>query len=239
MENQQQTSTTPQQKSPLKSTMFLFFGLGIIAIFLVFIAILFLVKKPSKKEITQKPVSSQQKFTIISTSPRNGQKNSDTGEILISFKTDKKILSPGAFTMDISPQLPYYWKFTNSYPTTSVSARVYGGLQTNTEYTVTVKNNQGQEVYSWNFTTSAQPPTSSSLLNVDKDNQVMARDFPLQEYLPYSSTDFSIDYYQKPLTLDITVKNSDVDKVKQEVNAWIISHGVDPSTHTLNYINGF
>lgn len=180
----------------------------------------------------------QQPFRVLQTSPNDGEQAVNTGEIVISFTTDVPIVSRDAFDLSITPQLPYYWKFINNYPTQSVQAQVFGGLQTDTQYTVTVKDHNRKIVSTWRFTTSQTPPESSSNLIKDQEQQKISKYYPLLQYVPYSNNDFSIDYTDH-LTLSVQIKNSNTDMVKQEVLDWIKSHGVDPTTHTIYYTNTF
>ncbi len=177
-------------------------------------------------------------FTITSTTPKNDEQNVYSGEISIIFTTDTPILSDKDFHMTIYPPLPNYWKFTNTYPTNKITAQVYGGLQTNTTYTVTVTNKKNGNPYSWVFRTSGKQQEDSTQIIRDQTENENAKYFPLFDYIPYESNDFSIDYTDK-LTLVVKIKNPDVEMVKKEVNDWIRSHNVNPSTHTITFENAF
>ena len=59
-------------------------------------------------------------------------------------------------------------------------------------------------------------------------------DFPLLHWVPYETTDFSIDYLA-PLALEVTVKTSR-EAAEADVQDWIRSHGVDPTSHEIKYI---
>jgi hypothetical protein len=181
---------------------------------------------------------SQQPFTITSTEPRDGTTNLYTGEMAISFKTNVLLLSPNAFTMTISPRLPHYWQFKNTYPTNEVIAEVYGGFATNTTYTITVKDNTGGKTTSWSFTTEGNPPQSSTGLEVEKNQQLVENYYPLANVVPFQNNDFSIDYVSRS-TLEVVIKNPDVDKVKHEVKTWITNQGVDPNTQQILYKEDF
>lgn len=186
--------------------------------------------------ITQ--VLRQEAFTVASTTPNNGESNVTPGEIIISFTTDKPLISQNSFSMNITPALPNYWKIVNSYPTNVVKAQVYGNMKLNTEYTITVSDTNGRLVYSWIFTTSNVPAESSSLLQKEIEEQLKKDYYPLINYIPYESANFSIDYIDR-LSLVVKGKNSNLDLVKKGVNDWIRSKGVDPSTHSIRYENAF
>ena len=202
--------------------------------------------KPSSVVNSPKPTSSPShsaqliSFHVLSTNPTNNQQNVSAGEISISFTTDNPINSDKQFNMTISPKLPLYWKFVNPYPTNTVVAQVYGGLQPNTSYTVKVTDADGVIVYQWSFQTAAQAPVSSDLYVYDQAQKVIHDQFPLLPYLPYSNDDFSIDYTgPNNNTLEVYIENSNINNVKQEVANWIKSHGVNPNQQKYNYINDF
>lgn len=180
----------------------------------------------------------QSPFRILSTSPINGQQNVFPGEIFIDFTTDVPIISKNSFSLTLSPQLQYSYNLISSFPTTKVKTQVLGGLNKNTKYLVTVLNQNLVPVYSWSFTTSNQTPEDSSQLVKQKEQQILTQSYPLYQYVPYANNNFSVDYTDK-LTLTVTITNSGVTAVKQEVLTWIKSHGVDPSTHTIIYKNNF
>lgn len=184
------------------------------------------------------PTSQQKSFKIIDSDPKNQQTEVYSGEIEISFTTDNDILSDKDFSLDITPKLPFYFKFTNSYPTKKIVAKVYGGLQTNTIYQLNVKDKVGRSIYAWSFTTSSKSSESSSALMEEQEKELIKKYYPLFDYIPFSSADFDLDYTGH-LILEVKVKNSDVNKVKLEAEEWIRSKGVDPKTHTINYINSF
>lgn len=221
----------------------------IILFFVIVVAVTFLFSQLSNQPKSQmsfptptifqsqnlQPVSS---FTVINTTPKDKEINIYPGEIIISFTTDKYLNSQDDFSLDISPSLPYYSKIQNAFPTKIIQAQVYGGLNTGTKYVVTVRNKNKETVYAWSFTTSSSPAQSNSGLDREREAQSLKTDYPLDAYLPYNTQDFKITYTDI-LTLKVVIKNPDVSKVKQEVNDWIKSHGIDPSTHTINYINSF
>lgn len=229
-------------------------GLKVFALLLFIISIvivgLVLFSRFSKNPITPgvisnkpspSPTSStlpQQGFKVVSTDPKNGETNVYPGEIKISFSTDVPVVSEKAFSVDINPKLPFYSKITNSFPNNQIVIQVYGGLAKNTIYTVSVKDSSDQPLAKWSFTTSSQPNESSSQYVVEFEKSYNQKYLPLIDFVPYYSNDFNLGY-EGDLRLRVIVKNPNIDLVKHEVNDWIRSHGVDPSTHTINYINNF
>ncbi len=57
------------------------------------------------------------------------------------------------------------------------------------------------------------------------------RSYPLFDYIPYKTDDFSLDYI-KPLVLEIKLRK-DTPEIRQEAYDWILSKGVDPKTHKI------
>lgn len=179
-----------------------------------------------------------QPLSVIQTNPANGEKNVSTSEQEFTVTTNKPILSAADYSLTINPPLPYYWKIVSVYPTNTLKMNVLGGLSPETTYALSMFNADKQLIYSWSFTTSNVSPQSSSGLVADQEKIYIQKYYPLFNYIPYSSSDFNLDYSGR-LTLIVQIKNSNVALVQQEVNDWIRSHGVDPSTHTINYVKGY
>lgn len=60
--------------------------------------------------------------------------------------------------------------------------------------------------------------------------------FPLLEFLPYETNDFSADYIA-PLHLQVKIKNATFSaQIKQNVLSWIESKKVDPLTHKIDWV---
>lgn len=219
-----------------------------IALFFLFVLGMYALFIGSKKESVKTvpkvstpiptPILIQQPFRVIQTQPGDGDNNVNPGELEISFATDQPIVSSSSFTLEITPKLPYYWRFINSYPTTQVRVRVFGGLDANTKYFVTVKDRDQNVVYSFSFTASVPQDSSSTGLVKEEEEKFIQKYQPLFGKVPYATADFSIDYIDK-LTLEVIIRNRDVEKTKREVLQWIQSQGVDPNTHTITYINRF
>ncbi|OGE31054.1 hypothetical protein A2631_05230 [Candidatus Daviesbacteria bacterium RIFCSPHIGHO2_01_FULL_44_29] len=177
----------------------------------------------------------QQPFQITTTTPQDLQTNIYPGEIELSFNTNQPILSEKSFSLNISPQLPFYLRLTNAYPTQTITARIFGGLTKNTTYTVSVSNTSGELVKSWQFTTSSEQNESSSSLVQEAEQQYNQQYFPLFSVTPYSEEDFEVDYKGK-LELNVLIKTPNTAVGKQEFLNWMKSQGGDPSTHKINYL---
>jgi len=225
----------------------------IFLLFVVFASLVIFLNKNSKEPeppfptptLTVLPTISEQitqaveKFKVIDTTPNDGQENVYAGETIVSFKTDLPIRSSSEFKIEINPSLPYYWKIDDAYPTTTITARIFGGLKQNTVYVVTVKNKQGNFVYFWSFKTSQETPESSSGYVREKEKEFIQKYYPLFDFTPYKTSSFVVAYSDK-LTLKVTInnKNININIIKTEVNSWIRSKSVDPATHTINYVYG-
>lgn len=215
----------------------------------VFIPIILLVSRVTRlnqlnKNNTTTPEPTQAPFQIIATSPKDGTENVYPGEIILSFTTNVPIVSKNVFTVSFSPQLPNSYQVVSAFPTTMVKLQIIGGLALGTTYTVSVHDSSGQIISSWSFTTSQKAAESSSKGVITQDQEIMNKYYPLFQYLPYYGTGFTIKDYSDRLTLEVLQTQSEgpsdqksLDEIKQEVNAWIKSKGVDPATHTINYIN--
>lgn len=192
------------------------------------------VPLPAQPTPTPTPLT-QQPFRVTGTYPAPNETNVYPGEIQITANTNVPIVSKDAFTINISPKLPYYWELNNVYPTNTIAADVFGFMEKGTKYTVTItgKNNY---FYSWSFTTGEEAIESSSNLERVEEEAFIKKEYPLLDYVPYTTDDLTVDY-TKENTLEVNVFSSDLseDEVKQIVETWIKEHGVDPSTQTINY----
>ncbi len=179
--------------------------------------------------------ATQKKFRVLKTTPANLENNVYPGEIKITITTDEYVISPKSFSLSITPSLPDHWEFSNSFPSKTLVVQVYGGLALNTEYSLALNDADGNAIYNWKFTTSSQTPENSTGAAREETEKLFNTYYPLIYDTPYSTGTFKIEYYDR-LTFEVTVYGRDVEKIKQEVNDWVKSKGVDPSTHTFRYI---
>jgi len=184
-------------------------------------------------------IQPQQAFEVTSTSPKKDATDVYPGELQITANTTTPIVSANSFFLDISPKLPNYWRLSTEFPTNSISATVYGGLQKNTKYTVTLRG-KNNYTYSWSFTTSDVQPESSSNLVRDDEEIYMQKNYPLIAYMPYTANDFTMDYSgEHSLIVNMTNGTVSQDQIQQEVEDWMRNKGVDPSTHTIKYVSSY
>ncbi|HVZ59082.1 MAG TPA: hypothetical protein VG935_05005 [Patescibacteria group bacterium] len=189
---------------------------------------------PTSNQLVQQP------FKILSTSPKDQEKNVFAGELVISLTTDVPIVASSSLSLEFTPPLKYYTKFISSFPTKTVMAQVLGGLDTNTRYSIAAKDKTGKKIYIWSFTTSSDVGQGHSALNSELDKQTFETYYPLEKYFPYSTNDYSLGYVDH-FKVKITLKHPGLneDTILNEVKAWVKSKGVDPSTHQFIFVKGY
>jgi hypothetical protein len=190
------------------------------------------VSQPRVPGVTVPTPLVQEPFTIASTTPRANETGVFPGEIVISFSTSSPIVSRDSFSYEIAPPLQYGSEVVSSLPTRTIQIQVLGRMQGNTRYTVTITNQQGETVHSWSFTTSGEVPESASRYINRRDENIIASDFPLALDLPYISNSVTMDY-SNALELTATIKSGTQEAAREEINRWIRSKGIDPSTHRI------
>ena len=220
------------------SLLFLIFLLIAIVVFVYLFSFRPSSKTGRQNQVLFPTVVPQSSFLITSTVPANNAVGVFPGEIEVSFTSNVPIESLNDYTIFISPQLTVKPKLKSPFPTQQVRYQILAGLDKNTEYTVVVKNRHSENVAIWSFTTSSEQPESSSGLVRDIQEKLNQQYYPLFDFIPFKNENFSIDYMGR-LTLIIKIKKNNTDAIKQEALNWIKQHGVDPSTHTINYQNVF
>lgn len=191
---------------------------------------------PTSLKVTSYPSQFQPPFKVVSTTPADRAINVPAAEQVMLIKTDTPILSPDNFSLSVTPSLSYPMRYSNTYPTQILQVNIIGGFKPSTRYTFTLRNRDDQIVAQWSFTTGTQTGQGQSGARTYLDEQIEARYYPLNKYLPYSTLDFTIQSYSDHLTLKVIVKSQDLEKVKREVNDWIISKGINPGSHKINYV---
>lgn len=177
-------------------------------------------------------------LAVLDTYPKDDQQEVYSGELTINLQFNREVRSEKEFSTEISPKIPYYTKITNTFPNDKISLQIMGKLEPNTIYSVTIKNEFGNIINSFRFTTQASSGQSGSGYVADYETKLNDQYYPLSNYIPYETPDFYAGYKDR-LTLNIYIKNPDIEKVKAEVDDWIKSHGVDPKSHQIIYINQF
>ncbi len=191
----------------------------------------------STRPTSPTPVASPTPLQVISTTPLDQAINVYPGELDIEFKLNQTISSGADFSLEFNPKLEYYYRITSDFPTDILRVRVFGGLRKNTKYSVSLLGPTG-DLNKLEFTTSNEQAESSSSLVRDIEEENIKKYTPLIYVTPYNSANFDV-IYTDDLTLKVTIKNSDVEGTKQQVLDWIRANGVEPNTHTINYIVSF
>lgn len=220
------------------SIVLLIFLLATVIIFVYLFSFRPLTKTGNQKAVILPTIVPQGSFLITSTIPENNAVGVFPGEIEVSFTSNVPIESVNDYSMFISPQLLTKPLLKSTFPTQQVKYQVLGSLNKNTEYTVVVKNKHSENVAIWSFTTSGEQPQSSSGLVSEEQKKLNQQYYPLFDFVPFSNENFSIDYTGR-LTLVIKIKRNNIEAIKKEALAWIAQHGINPSTHTINYQNAF
>ncbi len=101
-------------------------------------------------------------------------------------------------------------------------------FRVNTDYSLTIFYDN-QQIHVLKFRTA---PQQSDPRYVQEVNNEMARDYPLATKVPYENNIFKI-VYSAPLTLEITLKNSNITSQKaiEEVKSWVAQNGGNASAH--------
>lgn len=173
---------------------------------------------------------------VLRTDPINGQQDIYPGEIKINISLNREIFSKNDIVIKISPEPTAGFEFTNSFPSKELTLQIFGGMAQSTTHTLTVSDTSGNTLYTWFFTTSNKSPESSSA-EVNKIQQQTIRNYyPLFDFVPYKTDLYTIDYTDR-LTLEVKINGTRSPQIEASVENWIKSKGIDPSTHTIDYIS--
>ncbi len=174
-------------------------------------------------------------FSITNTSPADNESDVYPGEISITFTTNTPLLSQEDYLFRMTPSPEETPIIQNEFPSQEISYGIVGNLSPDTTYTVGIYNTSSLLVHSWSFTTSSETPESSSrAVKLEQENAI--RNFyPLFYDLPYETDTFKIDYTDR-LTLEVIMYSGNQTNTAPAIESWIQDRGVDPATHTINYI---
>lgn len=79
-------------------------------------------------------------------------------------------------------------------------------------------------------------PSQTEIEQIQKEDTDYLKTHPLWKILPFQSERFKIDHYSKPMTLVIYIsKNENQEEIKTLVNNWIISKGINPPNHNIEF----
>jgi len=182
----------------------------------------------SNAETLQKPLS------VLEISPPDEASEIYPGEIKVEFVFNQEVFSANVFKVQISPAPSAGFELINSFPSSKITIQILGGLKPATPYVVTVSDSKNMIVRTWSFTTSNQTPESSSAEVKKIQEQTINESYPLFDFVPYKTQEFSIDYVDR-LTLEVKINGRKTPQIISQVQSWIQEHGIDPSTHTIIY----
>lgn len=195
-----------------KRTLFLIIILSFIATVLLAANFLLVPRQPALKVISVFP---ENQVSNISVQPK----------IKIEFnrplKNEKEVI------YSLNPPLDLAATFENDQKTLVLIPQ--GPLDTNTSYTLEIKNSQNALLWHSTFTTENLQGSPQVPYESEKYTQ---ENYPLLKYLPYETDNFWITY-SGPLTLKVVIKKGTKETLAPVVNDWIKSHGVNPQTHQI------
>lgn len=214
--------------------------LTVIGVLLLFVVIYFVLSsiKPHPQQqnpnMPASPTATPVDFSILNTTPSNGEVDVYPGEITITFTTNAPINSGSEYSLNFNPPLQNEPLDTTLYPSQNITQGIVGGLSQNTTYAVSVNNSSGEQIYSWSFTTSDEIPESSSRESLLEQENAIKNYYPLFYELPYQTNSFKIDYTDR-LTLEVVIYSGTQETVSPIVDEWIRENGVNPQSHTITY----
>jgi hypothetical protein len=195
--------------------------LKVVAIIISVVAIsliIFLTFRPKKAS----PPSSPANLEITSSNPANGAAGVSVFDpMTVTFNQPADFLTITAIS-DPTEQ----WAVTQASPNSvKIDHKLY--LRVATDYTLTILQH-GNPIGKIVFETANEQndPRFLQGLQTERDKK-----YPLLSLTPYETTKYRI-VYSAPLTLEIDLKvSADSQEVILEVQSWVKSHGIDPSTH--------
>lgn len=163
-----------------------------------------------------------QPLKVVSVSPFEGAENValDTS-LKIQFNREPEVLSLMAH-----PEIDFSLGISHTTATLVLNQP----LKPETKYSLAVLY-QEKEVFSWSFTTRELTENES----VEEEVEMSKKSYPLIDFVPYETENFKISY-EAPLFLQIEIKKGKVDLIKEEVLDWILSKGVNPATHKIEWL---
>ncbi|MEI6690760.1 MAG: Ig-like domain-containing protein [bacterium] len=162
---------------------------------------------------------------LTSANPTNGQIEVDlNSDVILTF--NKKV-QPTNFEFRSTPEETFIASKDNSNTVTLSHTKSFYQA---TQYAVDVYYNK-QKISTISFTTQQ---SQSNPRDLQKIQEGVDRDYPLADKLPFTTPTYQVVYISA-LTLQVELYDETLDqpKITKEINNWIGSEGVDPSTHTL------
>lgn len=195
----------------------LIFG-GIIIALIVFVAIIYSLR--NKKTPTAL-------LAITGSTPAENASAVDVfSPVTITFNQDVDSQS-----LVISSEPSEVWEVSQtSKNSIKIDHKLY--LRVATKYKLSILQN-GELVGSINFETAHDQNDPRQLQNLKTQ---LNDSYPLASFTPYQTPNFRV-VYSAPLTLEIDLTGSlDSQAAIGQVQSWVRSHGIDPSTHKYDVV---
>lgn len=191
-----------------------------VVVAIIFIAFVFIIGSQQKTP-TQLPIK------ITGSIPTdNATEVSVFNPIVVTFN---QIISPTSVSVSSDPT--EIWTISQTNPTVlNINHTQY--LRNGTDYKLFISID-GKTIQTIHFKTetSQNDPRQIQQLQSEIDKK-----YPLRVFLPYETADFRV-IYSSPLTFEIELKtNISTQNAINQVQSWVKSKDMDPSTHTYNVI---
>lgn len=205
-----------------KKSLFLIIGLAVLA------AALMLLSQILKPEA----------LTIINSFPTEGEANVSLATLQITITFNHPIKNINEIRVNISPSLQITSQLSQDQQTLLLEPQQL--LLPNQAYSINVlQTKDDQPLGLFSFTTESLPESAMGGKGdpglVSKIHLKDQEDFPLLRWVPFSTQDFEVDYIGRT-KLEVKVKTNQ-EAAKQGLETWMRSHGTEPQTHEIVYIN--
>ena len=105
-------------------------------------------------------------------------------------------------------------------------------LHANANYTLTIKDQKDQILAQTTFATIQLDSDPYIPYQIEQTNKNY---FPLLEWIPYNTKEFSV-YYAEPLLLEVKIYQGEQKTIEPKIIEWIKSHKIEPNTHEVRYV---
>lgn len=180
-------------------------------------------------------------LAVVDSSPKNNQANIVLNQVVkITFNQNIK----NEFQITFSPLTTFKTKIIEN----TLEIIPDKPLIENTQYKITILNSRLKNFsFELSFKTISQktileitpfkitpPPTYEETKKYYDDwSKEIHQNEPLYDFVPYKTETYFV-YYTAPLTLTVITKK-DTPQIRKEISDWIISKGIDPETHQINW----
>jgi hypothetical protein len=196
---------------------------GILILIVIALIVYFIYSSKQKKSITP-----QEPIAISSSTPAN-----DSTEVSVFDPITITFNQPvDASTIDITSGPAESWTISQMGPNSiEVNHKLY--LRVAMSYVLNILQH-GASIATLTFETAHEQNDPRELQGLQTD---LNQNYPLLSLTPYDTPDYRV-VYSGPLTIEIDLKSSiGPQDAIQEVQSWVQSNGVDPSTHKYTVVN--